>query len=51
MVYSDIILKHYLAEGVVNRHSLFIASQDVNTTEFVSIRRIYQVFCIVETQL
>nr|XP_023030181.1 elongator complex protein 4 [Leptinotarsa decemlineata] len=34
--YSKIILKYFLAEGIVSKHSTLIASQDVNPSNIVS---------------
>lgn len=33
--YAAMVLKHYLAEGVVNDHSLLLASQDIDTKKLV----------------
>ncbi|KAJ8958241.1 hypothetical protein NQ318_017384 [Aromia moschata] len=33
--YSKVILKYFLAEGVVSKHSIFIASQDVNPSSII----------------
>ncbi|XP_050298855.1 elongator complex protein 4 [Anthonomus grandis grandis] len=34
-LHSKVILKYFLAEGLVSKHSLFVASQDVNPTYIV----------------
>lgn len=34
--YSKIVLKYFLAEGIVSKHSTLIASQDVNPSNIVS---------------
>lgn len=34
--YSKIMLKYFLAEGIISQHSTLIASQDVNPSTIVS---------------
>jgi len=34
-LHSKVILKYYLAEGLVSKHSIFIASQDVNPANII----------------
>lgn len=35
-IYSNIILKHYVAEGVVTDHTLLLASHDISSRKLVS---------------
>ncbi|CAG9765522.1 unnamed protein product [Ceutorhynchus assimilis] len=34
-LHSKVLLKHFLAEGLISKHSIFVASQDVNPSKLV----------------